>query len=306
MGKKSRKNPRPMNISREERAEMQLTGLFRKGEFAGESADRLKTRIDAIFSRMKAYEFIPVLLSACGKAQPEIQDELDKLIPEWVEERGYNETILKLLERQRLSEADRPKAYAWLEAAGIDSSTIEKARQQSHFYRGYIHTDDSQGLIMIFWYGDHRRRKIRGMNFLLDFNPPWEGAVKDITLLPLREPSEAHREFVEFWEEGGMKLKPLQEAEAKTAVLKHIEVNRKEGIRLPRDLRLARQDFIDNILTLQDAPGAPPFTINDFDTLSNTGKSVEEIRRFEQTVGRRVRLDDGKEGIFLSNPDDDF
>ena len=306
MGKKSRKKSRPMNISREDRAEMQLAELFRKDVFAGENADGLKARIDNIFSKMKAHEFLPILLKISAGADPEIQQKLDMILPGWIAESGYKETILKLIERQTLPEVSRLKARSWLEAMGVDAAAIEKAQQQSHFYKGYIHTDDSQGVIMVFWYGDHRRRKIRGMNFLLDFNPPWEGAIKDIHFFPLREPAEAHREFVEFWEERGMKLKLLKEAEAKIAVLKHLEANRKEGIRLPRDLRLARQDFLDNILTLKDAIETPSFTIQDFDTLSHTGKSVEEIRRFEQTVGRRVRMADGKEVIIMGNPDDDF
>lgn len=247
MSKKSRKKSRPMNITREERAEMQLTELFRKEAFAGKNAEMFGFRLDAIFSKMKAHEIIPVLLNACGKAQPEIQGELDKSLPGWIAERGYDETVLKLLEQRRLPEANRLRVQAWLESTGVDASAIEKAQEQSHFYKAYIHTDDSQGVIMVFWYGDNRRRKIRGMGFLLDFNPPWEGAIKDIILFPLREPSEAQREFVESWEERGMKLNPLEEAEAKSAVLKYLEVNRKEAIRLPRDLRLARQEFLENI-----------------------------------------------------------
>jgi hypothetical protein len=52
-------------------------------------------------------------------------------------------------------------------------------------------------------------------------------------------------------------------------------------------------------------PDTPSFTDEDFAELSRTGKSVESIRRFEQTVGRRVRLGDGEEAIVVGSPFDE-
>jgi hypothetical protein len=43
--------------------------------------------------------------------------------------------------------------------------------------------------------------------------------------------------------------------------------------------------------------------MEDFDSLATHGRRPEEIMHYEQTVGRRVRLDDGDELLVLADPD---
>ena len=92
-----------------------------------------------------------------------------------------------------------------------------------------------------------------------------------------------------------MPLESLDAVETKEHILRHLLINRREKIRLPRDLMISRKTFVENVLTLPDGPRTPQFTKQDFDELSRTGKSPESISRYEQTVGRMVRLPDGKE-----------
>ena len=48
----------------------------------------------------------------------------------------------------------------------------------------------------------------------------------------------------------------------------------------------------------------PSITIEDVDDLCHHRERPEDIRRFEQTVGRRVRMDDGKELLIMGSPPD--
>ena len=90
---------------------------------------------------------------------------------------------------------------------------------------------------------------------------------------------------------------------AKTVILTALNYNRAAKLRLPQDLIAAREAFIRYVLSLPDAPDTPAFTVDDFDFLAHNGKLPEEIRHFEQTVGRRVRLEDGEEALVMGNPD---
>ena len=73
----------------------------------------------------------------------------------------------------------------------------------------------------------------------------------------------------------------------------------------PRDLIRAPDLFLEYVLSLPDMPETPPFTTEDFDQLARTGKSPESISHVEQTVGRRVRLEDGTEVIVMGDPFDE-
>ena len=68
-----------------------------------------------------------------------------------------------------------------------------------------------------------------------------------------------------------------------------------------------RDVLVRHLFTLPDGPETPPFTIEDFDELAREGKSAESLMMYEQTVGRRVRMEDGKEIVVKQlDPDDDF
>lgn len=140
---------------------------------------------------------------------------------------------------------------------------------------------------------------MRGFGFLIDYNPPWDGSIKDIIACPQRSPEAAIRDFVECWAEQGRPLAPISAVEAKQKILESLECNRKADIRLPRDLITSREPFPHYVLTLPDGPETPPFTIADFDALAQAGQRPEEIMHFEQRVGRRVRLADGKEVMIM-------
>ncbi len=260
-------------------------------------ASALEAKLNALLEDLDPIKSLPILFKAVAKAPKNVQPCLDNVMPAWLTEHGYEDAILTLIERHRLNRVEQKIANTWLEDTEAKIPDLAEYQQQSLFYEAYTYSDFSQGLIIVLWHMDYRKRRIQGFNFLLDYNPPWEGAIKDSLLFPPASERKVQQEYVDSWAAQGAELKPLSAAEAKEEVLNHLLVNRQEGIRLPRDLIRARRYFVQHILSLPDSPDHPVFTVDDFDKLSRTGKTPESIMYFEQTVGRRVRMDDGKEVI---------
>ncbi len=279
-----------------------LDGFLSNEALTRKEYDALKADLNAVFKGLKATEFLPVLLSACRDAPLPVQERMDTVVPVWLKEQGHLQALLELVQKRQIAEEERKRALAWLKAAGVDVAHVEKARPVSQFHKAYMYSDNSQGIIMLFWYSDRRRSRVQGLGFLIDYNPPWEGSVKDVMVFPQRTPEKARREFVDFWAKQ-FPLSALDPAEVKLEILQALECNRHEQIRLPRDLVRARDLFIKHVLTLPDTPETPSFTPEDFAYLSRSGRPAEAIMEFEQKVGRMVRLEDGTE-ILIMGADD--
>jgi hypothetical protein len=279
-----------------------LDGFLSNEALTRKEYGALKADLNAVFKGLKATEFLPVLLSACRDAPLPVQERMDTVIPVWLSEQGYLQPLLELVQKRQIAEEDEERALAWLKAAGIDVARMEKARPAFQFYKAYMYSDGSQGIIMIFWYSDRRRSRVQGLGFLIDYNPPWEGAVKDVMVFPQRTLEKAQREFVDFWARRFTLISPGP-AEVKLEILRALECNKHEQIRLPRDLVLARDLFVKHVLTLPDTPETPGFTLEDFVRLSRSGRPAEAIMEFEQKVGRLVRLEDGKEVLVMGADD---
>jgi len=283
-----------------------LDKLLGNETLTGKDVPAIKTDLDAVFKGLEASRFLPILLKAYQSAPAQVQLRLDEVIPEWLAERGGVEPLLELLKRHDTDQEGDKCARVWLEAVGADLSGLQEPQAQTLFYQAFTYTDQSQGLIIVLWYADRRRRKVRGMNFLVDFNPPWEGAIKDIMVLPPLSPQRAIEEYIGSWEQQGMPPEPLGAAEVKVEVLRGLEANRRESIRLPRDLIHSRRLFLEQVLSLPDMLDTPSFTADDFNELSHSRKTPESIRHFEQTVGRRIRIENGEEMLVIDHlPDEE-
>src|SRR5262249_30494959 len=68
------------------------------------------------------------------------------------------------------------------------------------FYAAYSAGNEMQASLMIFWYTNRRQQRVLGLSLLLDYQPPWDGAVKDAMRYPQRVPAAALEEFVQFWD----------------------------------------------------------------------------------------------------------
>lgn len=270
-----------------------------------ENADLLEA-LEELVKGLSPSKYLPILVKAACETPPEVRERLDQLLPDRFKTQGHTDLLLEFLEQGRFDSSEKRCVKTWLMDAEVPEENLAAATQTpSSFYKAYTYTDEfgSQGFIVVMWYTDPRRRRASGMSFLIDHNPPWEGAVKDVMVFPTRNPERLDRQFLDNWPH--IEPVPLGSAEVKQEILEALEHNREEEIRLPRDLILARKIFIEHVLSLPDTPETPAFTQEDFNKLSRRGKSPERISTFEQTVGRRVRMEDGKEIFIMGDPMED-
>ncbi len=308
MSKKHKKKSSSPNLSSAVLLRPRLDALWSQEALAHKEDSAAQADLDAIARGVRPDTLLLAVLQAYLTAPAQSQARLDAVLPGWLRERGYQDALTKIAADLSQTGDLQERALAWLAAGGVETSALVQPPQPDTFYRAYLYKDDSQATLNILWYTDARKTHVRGFNFLIDYNPPWDGAVKDIIFYPQRTPERAIKDFLGEWNQGGMRLKPITAVEAKQKILTALDCNRESSIRLPRDLIAAREHLIRQVLSLPEGPDTPSFTTKEIDFLCRNGQRPEEIMRFEQKVGRRVRMKDGKEVIIMGHPpgfDDD-
>jgi len=279
-----------------------LDALINSEAFSTKDDQTIIQDLKALEREFKPGFLLQTLLHARLAAPAAARARLDAAVPEWLQERGHTTALSTMVAGQTLSGELRQQALAWLRGAGADTQALALSSQDL-FYQAHYYGDASQAIVTLVGYTDAKKRRAQGMAFLIDYNPPWEGAVKDVFLKSHRKPQDLVQKFLDTWARGGMALKPIGAGQVKTRILTALNCNRSAGIRLPRDLIAIRESFVRYVLPLPDQPDTPAFSVNDFDRLSRQGQRPEEIMHFEQTVGRRVRMQDGKELLIMGGPD---
>jgi len=271
------------------------------------SADnrQIHQELDALTEGIKPAVVLSTLLAASIDAPEAAQARLAGLLPGWLGQHGRLDALRELAAGDALDEPKRQQALAWLADAGADTADLLAEREAwDAFYGAYYAGNPSQGSLMIFWYTSRRQHRVHGLGLLLDYEPPWDGAVKDALRYPQRAPEDALDEFVRFWDRRGEPAEQLTAATAKRRALEAFEHNRQLNIRLHPDLVAARDMAVRNLLALPDEPGTPSFSAADFDELASHGQHPEAIRRNERMFGYRARMPDGQEIRILRGPED--
>jgi hypothetical protein len=284
--------------------------LFAADAFPHQEDAAIGGDLEGLARGVSSKRFVKTLLHAYEAAPEAAQSRLDDILPRWLAQSGHLNTLNDLTSARLLDPDLRPRALAWLEAAGVDTADIEG--QLSLFWKAYYRDDEalllgekSQAYVAVFWYADLEKKRARSLTCLLDYNPPWDGSVKDVIVAPPRSAKRLLREFLDNWREAGLEPDTVSPERAKTVILTALTCNREAEIRLPRDAISARDLIERYILHLPDGPDTPAFTMEDFDFLARHGQPTEEIRYFEHTVGRRVRLDDGEEVVVIGTDKED-
>lgn len=307
---RSRKNRSKSTLPPETLLRPRLDGWWHDERWLQRADEDLSADLDVLLRGVRPQMFLGVLLKAHQGAAPLAQKRLDELLPVWLRDRDLLPALQDGIARDSFTGAEHDLAVRWAQAAGVELTAPAAAPQADPFFRAYYYGDGSQAIAFILWYRDRNHAAVQGFSFLIDHNPPWEGAVKDIIAFPSRDPRTAIREWITSWESRGqMPLQQVTAAEARRRVIEALDCNRRHNIRLPADLIAQRERFLRHVLTLPAGDADPAFTAADFNALSQVGERPEAIMHFEQTVGRRVRMDDGKEMLIMGADrdwDDEF
>ena len=293
MSNAKRKLKQP-NIAPAARLRMGLEAAWLGPGAALQTAEQLQAGLQAAGQGLKPDVVTSVVLPVYALASPEAQARLERVLPEWLARLDGLSALEALVRREQLTAALQTVALRWLAAGGREESLITPTAE-STFHSAYELDDEWQSAVIVMWYSNAQRNRARGLQFLIDRNPPWEGSIKDVMLFPNKPPERLIERYVEMWAERGQAMTPIDAAAAKRKLVLALKQNKAARVRLPKDLVALREPFFAHVLALPDAPRTPAFTMDDFQTLSESGQSAEEISLFEQTVARRIRLDDGKE-----------
>lgn len=297
---KKKKPQRAPNLSPLSLLRPRLDGLLNNPEWATGNATTIYADLNAVVKGIDATAYLPILLKTVNDAAPITQQRLTELLPTWLEQAGAVDELATLVEQGNLQPQELLRAGTLLQAVGVAVSPVS-AEAGHAFHSAYYGADElgSQAFLIFLWAANRQQSRVRGLSFLIDFNPPWDGAVKDVMTLPQRSPREMVEQFVDRWrhQEVGMDIEQLDAPAAKQRLIEVLSCNRTHKIRLPHDLVVIRDLVAKHLLALPDAPNTLPFTLVDFDELARSGESAESITHMEQTIGHRVRLGDGTEII---------
>ena len=304
MGKKTRRRFTPAMM-----LQPQMQRLFADAAFLHKEESAIRRDLEALARDVSSKRFVKTLLHVCEAASEAVQARLDDVLPRWLAQSGHLAVLNDLTAARLLAPDLRPRALDWLEAAGVD--TADPEGRLSLFWKAYYRDDEawlgekSQAYVAVFWYTDLQRRRARSLTFLLDYNPPWDGSIKDVITTHPQSAQRLLEEFLSSWRQADIPPETISPERAKTVIVQALTCNRETEIRLPRDVIRARDLIERYVLSLPDGPDTPAFTMEDFDVLARHGESAEGIRYFEHTVGRRVRLDDGEELLIIGTDWDD-
>lgn len=305
MAKKAQKQQRSPNLPPGTLLRARLDGLFNHTEWVDQSTEKLGADLDAVTRGVKANDYLLVLLKATAVATATVQQRMLEIVPDWLQKNEGLAQLKLLVERNTVAGSEEALAIAWLQASGLPITKIVTTADK-YFFAAYYGADDlgSQAILIFLFYTNSQRSRVSGFQFLIDFNPPWEGALKDGFQLPQRGPAEAIRQFITPWEEKNeLQMDPVDANWTRNRLIEAMLCNRSQKIRLRRDIAAIRDPMTTHLLNLPASPETPAFSLADFDELLHldTGKTTEELVHFEETVGRRVRTEDGKELVYMGN-----
>lgn len=303
--KKGKKERRP-NIPATTSLRPGLSRLLTEAPAADDQV--LVATIERLRQGVKDDVFLQALLASHVAAPQGMRDWLDDVLPNWLREHEMLDLLRTMVAREAFPVDQEQEALAWLESAGVDISDLVELAQRDPFYRAFMFGNEMQGALLIFWYANRQQTRVRGFSFLIDFQPPWNGSVKDVIYFPQRTPDAAMADFIAPWQQRAAMneadLLELDAVDAKQRALTALLHNRQENIRLPADLIPHREPFARYVLALPDGPETPAFGVEDFDTLSRQGQTPEMLIRHERQFGYRTRLPNGEEMLLLRDPDD--
>jgi hypothetical protein len=302
--------PKKQKVSARPNPAILLSGLRpRLGRlFAEAPADEagLHAELDRLTAGLKPASFLPILAGTFAATPEEQRAQLDNAVGAWLHLRGLLPELHTLDARQGLDPTARPLAHAWLEAGGLTPMEQEMVDLADLFLEAYFLDEEMQDSPTLFWYADARRRRVRCASFLVDFQPPWDGAVKDLAFFNARDIEDGRSDFFRVWQRSDAQPKPLDAAAITGMLWKALAQNQAAGIRLPADVISARGVVMPMLYALAERHGVPTLSPDEVEAMVTQGRSAESIRREERRFGYQMRLADGSVIRLIRDEDDDI
>lgn len=264
----------------------------------------LAAELDRLTDGLKPASFLPVLVGAFAGAPEPQRALLDKPAVAWLRDHGLLITLRDLEVRQIFTGPERDVARSWLEAGGIAPAAEVIPEPGDLFVEAYEVSDASQASLTILWHEDARRRRVRVASFLIDFEPPWEGALKDIAYFTFRDADRARTEYFASWRARGIPQRPIPATDATRQIWTALRQSQNQGIRLPADFIPIKGELVPFLLSLPTDPDVPALSPDELTLLDTSARRPEDLRRKEQRFGFQKRLADWSIVRIMGPPDD--
>src|SRR6266849_5778630 len=213
MSKVGRKPKRP-NIAPATVMRARLEAAWLAEDAAQQTPEQLRAALQSASEGLKPEMMIGVVLPVFADAQPEVQARLEKILPEWLARQDGLRVLEALVSQDRLPMALQAIALTWLAAGGRDVHLLAPSAE-STLHSAYELDDSSQAAVCVLWYSNPQRNRARGLQFLIDHNPPWNGAIKDVMLFPNKPPGTLIQRYVDMWKERGQAMTSIDAASVK-------------------------------------------------------------------------------------------
>jgi len=298
--KKSKKNRKP-NIPKHTALASHLQKWMSSAQ--SNSEEETLNRLDSLAKGLKLDAFLSAMFQLYLRGESQQQIYLNETFPRWLASREHHHFLLLMVEQGKIPVAVAGAVDHWLVNAGVDAQRVQELAERTLFRQGYFFSNDMQAALFLVFYTDFKHSKVRALQCLIDFQPPWEGSLKDTDFTKSMQIHEWEHHLGHFLEEEG-ELTELDAIESKTKLLSTLLSSREQNIKLPRTLKSKRNFFEEHILSLPNNPETPDFSMETFDQLAKNGQAPEHLNEMEMMYGYQTR-GPGGEGLTMMN-DMDF
>lgn len=272
-------------------------------------AHTVQAELTRLTEGLKPASFLPILVNACAGASDDQRARLEQPIGTWLRDQGLIELLHDLEAKHVFAGPARQLARAWLAAAGQSLEPLLEPVIEDLVIRAYQvggEADDSQTSVTLFWYEDMRRRRVHSASFLIDYEPPWEGALKDLAYDNFRDADSATRRFMSVWTKGYAMPRQIDVSSFARLVWTALRQSQAQDIKLPADFIAAAPVVLPMLRALPTHPEAPALDEDELKVLMTSGRSPEAIWQQEQLFGYQKRMPDGTIIHILRPRDEDF
>lgn len=287
MAKKSSSTPQLNPAIRLSNLHPRLTQLF-TGDHA--DTDVLEQELTRLTSGLKPATFLPILLNAFHAAPDERRTQYQAIVGAWLTAQQHDAALRDLVQRKIIYGSGAQVAQALLG----EETALTSPEQEDLFAAASTIGNASQAAVAFFWYADERRRTVHAGSFLIDFEPPWNGALKDVMYRSFRSLDAAQDSYYAIWRRQGMEPTQINQAQLSERLWQAIRCSQAEQIRLPADYTRDAKQLTPFLLSLPATPIAPPLSAEELEHLRTHGRTPEALTLEEQRMGYQMRMSNGE------------